>query len=311
MDQMLLNEMELSSMHPGLTGSYREGAWLKFFRGIIPYKYQLAQGVIIIDSERNVSKEVDIAVYDESYTPYVFQYNSLKYIPIEAVAMVIECKSKNYNPEDLKKWSKKIEKLKTKASGVARMVQGYAIGENNRTQSGTRPIRVLVSMKERVNEESMLNSADSLSGYFDFIVEEQKSSSKSSLKSTSFRTIVANEDRTLGWWGEALNNVGGKTKELNLHLLHMDQNLNKTSLALKYPELSFSDDLKLSNTLKDLRIEGNPLLSLNLQINQLLMLLNNPMLFPHFAYANAFKEALKERKNADTSTIENSEKKER
>ncbi|MFC7561502.1 hypothetical protein ACFQY3_24870 [Paenibacillus farraposensis] len=31
-------------------------------------------------------------------------------------------------------------------------------------------------------------------------------------------------------------------------------------------------------------------MTLNFQLNQLLMLLNNPMLFPHFAYAKAFRE---------------------
>ena len=41
-------------------------------------------------------------------------------------------------------------------------------------------------------------------------------------------------------------------------------------------------------TLTDLEIEGNPFLSLNLQLNQLIMLINNPMLFPHLAYTERF-----------------------
>lgn len=48
-----------------------------------------------------------------------------------------------------------------------------------------------------------------------------------------------------------------------------------------------------TSTLAELKIEGNYLLSLNLQLNQLLMLINNPMLFPHFAYAKIFRERLK------------------
>ena len=41
-----------------------------------------------------------------------------------------------------------------------------------------------------------------------------------------------------------------------------------------YEELSFEGENLLTNTLHDLRVEGNEFLSLNLQLNQLLMILN-------------------------------------
>jgi hypothetical protein len=56
----------------------------------------------------------------------------------------------------------------------------------------------------------------------------------------------------------------------------------------QYPEIKLN--IGLANTLADLKVHGNPLLSLNLQLNQLLMLINNPMLFPHLSYARAFNE---------------------
>lgn len=65
LNYMMVNQLEFMSTHRGLTGSYREKMWLSFFRSIIPQKYSLAQGVIIIDSYGNQSKEVDIAVFDE------------------------------------------------------------------------------------------------------------------------------------------------------------------------------------------------------------------------------------------------------
>lgn len=40
-------------------------------------------------------------------------------------------------------------------------------------------------------------------------------------------------------------------------------------------------------------MEENVLLSLIFQLNQLLMVLNNPMLFPHRAYADMFNRILK------------------
>lgn len=322
----MVEEMELSSEHGGLTGGFREGMWLSFFRSIIPVKYQLAQGVIIIDSEGRVSNEVDIVVYDETYTPYVFQYNTLKFIPIEAVVMVIECKSKGYTPKQLKKWSDKIKVLTPVSSGIARIVGGYAIGETNKSQSRTRPIRVLVSLKTTLADKQELKAIGDLADAFDFIVEEKLDSVSKNKRLTLY---VPHEDRSLGWWGQQLNQ-GTDNKlhpqdslklefldkafnmEQELKDLQKDQSLpaefkvqqieklsdkiSKTradqieDLTKKYPELEFNDGVQLTNTLKQLRVADNTLLTLNLQLNQLLMLLNNPMLFPHFAYARAFNK---------------------
>lgn len=102
LNQMMSEEIDIASEHGVLSGSFREGMWMKFFRSIIPKKYSLAQGVMIIDSNNGISKEIDIVVYDEAYTPYVFQYNTIKYIPIEAVAVVIECKSDSWDDAKLK-----------------------------------------------------------------------------------------------------------------------------------------------------------------------------------------------------------------
>lgn len=60
---------------------------------VIPKKYCIEQGVFIIDSYGKISNEVDLAVFDEMYTPYIFNYEEIKFIPIEAVAAVIQCKS--------------------------------------------------------------------------------------------------------------------------------------------------------------------------------------------------------------------------
>lgn len=46
--------------------------------------------------------------------------------------------------------------------------------------------------------------------------------------------------------------------------------------------------------LSDYQIDDNPLLSLNFQLNQLLMLINNPMPFPHLSYAEMFNGKEKE-----------------
>jgi hypothetical protein len=284
LNKMMVEEMEIASEHGGLTGDYREQMWMRLFRSIIPQKFSMAQGVMIIDSEGNVSKEVDIVVYDEQYTPYVFQYNTLKFIPIEAVAVVIECKSTNPNVEKLKEWADTIEQLKPKASGIARIVSGYVCGITNKSQLRTRPIKILATIKTSENEEPLETIKEKLGENFDFIIQE-KADRKS--KANMFKVLIKNEDKPLGWWGKRLNGAG------NEDYLEIERMSDCQLEEKDYKELSFLEKKYLKNNLKDLMVEGNDFLSLNLQLNQLLMLLNNPMLFPHYAYAKQFNKIIK------------------
>ncbi|WP_048602207.1 DUF6602 domain-containing protein [Rubeoparvulum massiliense] len=298
MNKMMIQEMEIASKHGGLTGNYREEMWMNFFKSIIPKKYSLAQGVMIIDSEGQVSKEVDIAVFDEQYTPYVFQYNTLKFIPIEAVAIVIECKSNSMPIEELKDWVDSIDELIPKRSGITRMVNGYVSGLTNQSQVKTRPIRILATLRSNVGEQSL----EKLVKHFDIILTERESK--------RFEVKIPYENRSLAWWGHELNGVEGLEDKLKLQFfserkiddfkddnerLEYEKGLeSKKRLAKVTPELKFDENLYLTNTLSDLKVDNNPLLSLNFQLNQLLMLINNPMLFPHFAYARKFREISRE-----------------
>lgn len=336
MNQMMIREIELASLHGGVTGNYREGMWVKFFRGIIPLKYSLAQGVILIDSKGNVSKEVDIAIFDEQYTPYVFQYNSLKFIPIEAVVIAIECKSTSYDRKALLKWCDSIIKLKPNRTGIARVLGGQSIGLTNQTQTRTRPLRILTTMKpgrEEKEQQKLEQQSDrdkdsrKLEEVFDFIISETTIEDSNPGKK-EFTVRVNNKRKSLQWWSRELNQCnlaveeGEDCEPLKLHMFDASvikdhPEIHKLQVALQeieeeekesltneinglakeyfekfYPELRFNSNLELENTLEDLEVPGNSLLTLNLQINQLLMLLNNPMLFPHFAYAKAFKEAI-------------------
>ncbi|MBE1555405.1 DUF6602 domain-containing protein [Sporosarcina limicola] len=293
MNQMMVREMDMTTEHGGLTGNYREEMWLKFFRSIIPKKFSMAQGVMIIDSGGNVSKEVDIAVYDEQYTPYVFQYNTLKFIPIEAVVVVIECKSKSWDDESLRTWSNQIKKLKSKQSGIARMVSGYSIGLTNGTQTRTRPIRILASINSASKTETLEKWGENLGDAFDFIICQKTNGNEGN----NFELQVDNKGKSLNWWGEELNKSGTKLESKDKDLTVFNSDAAKNSVKIDpadYPELHFNDSSELENKLEDLEVPGNPLLTLNLQLNQLLMLLNNPMLFPHFAYAERFKREIGE-----------------
>ncbi len=106
--------------HPVGNGDNSEGAWKQFFKKILPKKYGVDNG-FVIDSEGNVSDQIDLIIYDDLYSPYIMSSGSeLKYIPAEAVYAVIEikpCVNKAY----LEYANKKIEsvkKLKRTSRGV-------------------------------------------------------------------------------------------------------------------------------------------------------------------------------------------------
>ncbi|WP_342498892.1 DUF6602 domain-containing protein [Bacillus sp. FSL R5-0820] len=271
LNSMISEEVDFASNHGGLTGDSREVMWMEFFRKIIPKKYSLAQGVIIIDSEGNHSNEVDIAVFDEQYTPYVFQHNSLKFIPIEAVAVAIECKSSNFDVDNLKVWSDNIKKLVPKTKGIARMAaQGVVMVEND-TQKRTRPILILASNLKRQTANSSSKMFKILDKAFDLILMKQKS---------VFHLRAPNEGEHLGWWANELN------------CYDPERSKEQEDEEKKENNEDDSKDNMISNKLSDLRIDGYDLLTLNFQLNQLLMLINNPMFFPHYAYAKLFQKQI-------------------
>ena len=101
------------TLHGGTAGSMREDVWKGLFEMILPKKFVIEQSVFIIDSKEGISHEVDLAIVDETYTPYIFHYGRLKFIPIEAVAAVVECKSQSVPIAALEAWCKSIAALKT------------------------------------------------------------------------------------------------------------------------------------------------------------------------------------------------------
>ena len=69
-NQLLL---EVPNHYP-TEGSYREAVWESLFKMVVPRKYCIEQGVFIIDAFGHKSREVDLAIFDELYTPYIFNY---------------------------------------------------------------------------------------------------------------------------------------------------------------------------------------------------------------------------------------------
>ncbi|MCU6711416.1 hypothetical protein M6D81_22225 [Paenibacillus sp. J5C_2022] len=255
--------------HHLTTGSYREEVWREMFERIIPRKFAIEQSVFIVDSNARVSREVDLVIFDEQYTPYVFRHGNIKYIPIEAVAVVVQCKSKKVVFDDLNEWVKSITNLRTSSQSVVRTVSGILYGQgkseelisgdkqSKASQTATRPIRILCHMENKT-------SAD-IQDRFDISI---------CLSGDRLRVKVSKEEEySLERWCHELNHASEDSK--------------------------FDNSADRTTTLKDFRVGGGTiaseevsLLSLTIQLNQLLMLINNPMFFPHIAYVKMFNDVI-------------------
>lgn len=98
---------------------------------------------------------------------------------------------------------------------------------------------------------------------------------------------IPGEEKNFIQWNDNLN-----------HFMHSDREKEEAEYMMgrKKDALNSIESLKRRN-LTQLRVtnhqeEENTILSLTFQLNQLLMFLNNPMLFPHRAYARMFTKNL-------------------
>ena len=91
-EQMIakLNAQDFIS-HPGTKGDVTENNWLSWMKEFLPKRYA-ADKAFVIDSDGQVSDQIDIVIYDKQYSPIVFQQNGALYIMAESVYAVFEVK---------------------------------------------------------------------------------------------------------------------------------------------------------------------------------------------------------------------------
>lgn len=77
--------------HPGSEGDSLENAWIELLRNYLPNRYSVDKAMVI-DYTGKVSQQIDIVIYDNWYTPFIFNQNGFKYIPAEGVYAVFEVK---------------------------------------------------------------------------------------------------------------------------------------------------------------------------------------------------------------------------
>lgn len=267
--------------HHVTSGTSRELIWLELFERLIPKKFKLARSVFIIDSDGHISAEVDIAIYDEQYTPYVFNYGEMQFIPIEAVAAVVQSKSRSMDQsilDNVTKWVETLQCLKPKINSHVRTLKMQ--NKDSLSQTATRPIFILCTMHSLKNTKFLPD----IKRTFDFILHLNEED--------ELNVITDNEEKTLSDWYEELNHYdlkryGAKYKRL-AELSKEPIKEAKTIRKLKELQVELPRNLSNSESVKQ-----NPLLTFMFQLNQLLMIINNPMFFPHQAYVAMFNDAIK------------------
>lgn len=313
-EKTLIEELKIDG---GSGTSSAAEIWQPVFQKIVPTKYNVEKNVYIIDSSNQESEKVSLAIYDEQYTPYIFNYGSIKYIPIEAVFAVVLCEDEAWiaaqnvikhkedkvckeKIEPKEYWLCKLQKLKTDMNAYVRIQQGVIdtnpdvlyksafdkhkekceeeactlknpkcdISVAKQGQTSTRPITILCtshSKKDLDEGEEFL---------FDIVLE---------IEEGQLIKEIPEDESTLREWYEKLNHYA------------LDRYEEDKSELLKSMSITNSKEKEdESRTLKELRVtkdtEEQTLLSLMFQLNQLLMLINNPMFFPHESYVQAFNK---------------------
>lgn len=289
MESAIIEELFITVNNHHLTaGTFREKIWKELFENIVPKKFTIEQGAFLIDSDGNVSNEIDLVVFDEQYTPYILKNKNIKFIPIEAVMIVIQCKSNSFSQDDLQAWEKSIDNVKVKDSGIA----GSAV--SSMIYNGKRkiiPLKVICGT---------------------FCEKEKKKIEKFLLeKSTSTLLISAYSKQTGATYSCGVDKNGKKiikniykSSDKKLTIYNKYEDLKKLIKSI-VTELDYE---KLEKEFLEKNIESRieafeifheneklSLLTLMFQVNQYLMLINNPVLFPHKAYIDMFNEENKEK----------------
>ncbi|MBJ6363921.1 DUF6602 domain-containing protein [Paenibacillus sp. GCM10012307] len=277
MEQTIVKQLEMESHHNVTMGSFREEVWKAMFTQIIPKKFSIERSVFIIDSEGTVSNEVDLAIFDEQYTPYIFNYGQMKFIPVEAVAAVVQCKSETTSRKKLESWVDSITDLKTSLRSIARMHSYMAVGEydidpdgefngQKTTQTATRPIRILCHTNEKERPKSIRKM-------FDLVIGPEAG---------RLKVTFSSENSLLDWYN-SLNHANKKY-----------QGFKKENIDFKAAKEFKLEHYKVFQKNSEDQQEEIALLSLTFQLNQMLMLVNNPILFPHLAYVEMFNNMVKD-----------------
>jgi hypothetical protein len=108
--------------HPGSKGDALENAWIEWLRKYLPNRYCVDKA-IVIDCEGYISQQMDIVIYDNWYTPFIFNQNGFYYVPAEGVYAVFEVKPE-INKTYIEYAGEKIESVRKLKRESANFING-------------------------------------------------------------------------------------------------------------------------------------------------------------------------------------------
>lgn len=180
-------------LHSGSKGDSLENVWIDWLRNYLPNRYCVDKA-IIIDSDGNLSHQIDLVIYDQQYTPFVFSQNGIHYIPAEGVYAIFEVKPdfQGTVKEDnfFQYAGKKIEsvrKLKRTSVGIinagipalpralTKILGGILVSTNSYTHSNNDTIESHLKKLSGLQTIELGCAADYGSFYVDYIGEENTS----------------------------------------------------------------------------------------------------------------------------------------
>lgn len=126
--------------HPGSKGDSLENAWIEWLRKYLPNRYSVDKA-IVIDYEGNTSDQIDIVIYDNWFTPFIFSQNGFHYIPAEGVYAVFEVKPDIMGNVDKKTY---IEYSADKIESVRRLLRTSTDMINSGRKFPPRPLTKII-----------------------------------------------------------------------------------------------------------------------------------------------------------------------
>lgn len=92
-DQMAakLNTSRVCIPHQGVKGDTSEECWRVMLREYLPKRYRVEKA-FVVDSLDQCSDQIDIVIFDQQYSPFLFNQDGAFYVPAESVYAVIEAK---------------------------------------------------------------------------------------------------------------------------------------------------------------------------------------------------------------------------
>lgn len=109
--QKNLSQIRNSIGHPTTMGDVSERTWNGLLGTYLPKRYQVASAYIV-DSAGGFSEQIDVVVYDQQYSPFIFKIDGVTIVPAESVYAVFETKQ-TINSANIKYAQKKASSVRS------------------------------------------------------------------------------------------------------------------------------------------------------------------------------------------------------